>query len=173
MNREVKQGKRSPSGTQSLGQVPRQRADAAFRLDGTVIVSAASFPLVNALLVGATGFEPVTSSVSGIRGAAWRPAANGRVCSVSWAVVCPVVTAVVRCDPVVRGPDVAPMWPRWSQSWKARPGSPFMPDAPPVPQVSPSRHRPLLTVRDRPLPVLRVRGGHGRNPGAASRVILC
>jgi hypothetical protein len=29
-----------------------------------VIVSATAFPLVRALLVGATGFEPVTSSVS-------------------------------------------------------------------------------------------------------------
>jgi hypothetical protein len=66
---------------------------------------------VSALMVGATGCEPVTSSVSGIRGAARRPAANGRVCSVSWAVACPMVTGVVRCDPVVRGPDVAPMWP--------------------------------------------------------------
>src|SRR5215211_5916259 len=55
--------------------------------------------------------ESVASSVSGIRGAARRPAADGRVCSVSWAVACPIVTGVVRCDPVVRGPDVAPAVP--------------------------------------------------------------
>jgi hypothetical protein len=45
---------------------------------------------------------------------------------VSWANHQPVVTAVVRCCPVVRGPDVAPMWPRRSPAWKAvrsrRPG---------------------------------------------------
>ena len=29
----------------------------------------------------------------------------------SWADEGPVVTVVVRCDPVVRGPDVAPVWP--------------------------------------------------------------
>ena len=30
---------------------------------------------------------------------------------VSWQEAGPIVTAVVRCDPAVRGPDVAPMWP--------------------------------------------------------------
>jgi hypothetical protein len=106
--------------------------------------------------------ESVASSVSGIRGAARRPAADGRVCSVSWAVACPIVTGVVRCDPVVRGPDVAPMWPRRSRAWKARPGSASTPHASPMAQVIPSSDRPLLTVADRQLPMLRARGGHGR-----------
>jgi hypothetical protein len=121
-----------------------------------------AFPLVRPSVVGATGFEPVTPSVSGIQSAAWRPAADGRVCSVSWAVVCPVVTAVVRCDPVIRGPDVARMWPRWSRAWKARPGSPFRPDGWQMAQLSPSPDRPLLSVGDHQGPVLRARGGHGR-----------
>ena len=56
----------------------------------------------------------MTSSVSGIRGAARRPAAGGGVCPVSWADEGPAVTVVVRCDPVVRGPDVAPVWPQRS-----------------------------------------------------------
>ena len=32
-----------------------------------------------------------------------------------------MVTGVVRCDPVVRGPDVAPMWPHRSRAWKRVP----------------------------------------------------
>src|SRR5215212_6623922 len=36
---------------------------------------------------------------------------GGRACIVSWSDDGPAVTVVVRCDPVVRGPDVAPMWP--------------------------------------------------------------
>jgi hypothetical protein len=36
----------------------------AFPLDSAVIVSATAFPLVRTGMVGATGFEPVTSSVS-------------------------------------------------------------------------------------------------------------
>ena len=36
------------------------------------------------------------------------PAADGRVCLVSRVAPGPLVTVVVRCDPVVRGPDVAP-----------------------------------------------------------------
>jgi hypothetical protein len=36
-------------------------------MDSAVIVSATAFPLVSAGMVGATGFEPVTSSVSGNR----------------------------------------------------------------------------------------------------------
>jgi hypothetical protein len=104
----------------------------------------------------------VTSSVSGIRGAARRPAADGQVCSVNWAVACPMVTAVVRCDPVVRGPDVAPVWPSGPElgrrvravrsaeilrRWRRSGGVCY---------------RPLLTVRERQLPMLRARGGHGR-----------
>jgi hypothetical protein len=109
----------------------------------------------------------MASSVSGIRGAARRPAADGRVCSVSWAVVCPIVTGVVRCDPVVRGPDVAPMWPRRSPAWKARPGSPLSRDPTPMAQFSASPDRPLLSVGDRQGPRLRARGGHGRRASTA------
>jgi hypothetical protein len=36
----------------------------AFRLDSAVMMSATAFPLVRGGVVGATGFEPVTSSVS-------------------------------------------------------------------------------------------------------------
>jgi hypothetical protein len=43
---------------------PRTAIRPAFVLDSVVIVSATAFPLVKALLVGASGFEPVTSSVS-------------------------------------------------------------------------------------------------------------
>jgi hypothetical protein len=118
-------------------------------------------------LVGATGFEPVTSSVSGIWGAARRPAADGRVCSMSWAAVCPVVTGVVHCDPVVRGPDVAPVWPRRSRAWKARPVPSSWPNPAPLPQVRASADRPLLSVSDRQMPMLRARGGHGRRESTA------
>src|SRR5215218_5699937 len=105
--------------------------------------------------------ESVTPSVSGIRGAARRPAADGRVCSVSWAVACPIVTGVVRCDPVVRGPDVAPMWPRRSRAWKARPGGLLNRNAAPMAQLRAAPDRPLLSVGDRWVPLLRARGGHG------------
>jgi hypothetical protein len=63
MNRKVKHGKRAPSGTQPM-EWPRQRTDQRLRWVSAVIVSATAFPLVRGLLVGATGFEPVTSSVS-------------------------------------------------------------------------------------------------------------
>ena len=43
---------------------PKQRTDQRLRWVSAVIVSATAFTLVKALLVGATGFEPVTSSVS-------------------------------------------------------------------------------------------------------------
>jgi hypothetical protein len=43
------------------------------------------------------------------------------------AVAYAMVTAVVRRDPVVRGPDVAPVWPRRSRVWTARPGTPAQP----------------------------------------------
>jgi hypothetical protein len=45
-------------------QEPKQGTDQRLGLDSAVIVSATAFPLVIALLVGATGFEPVTPSVS-------------------------------------------------------------------------------------------------------------
>ena len=102
------------------------------------------------------------SSLSGIRAGARRPAADGRVCSVSWAVACPMVTGVVRCDPVVRGPDVAPMWPAGPELGR-RPGIRLSRDAWPLAQLSPSLDRPLLSVGDRQGPMLRARRGHGRD----------
>src|SRR5918993_5739208 len=69
-------------------------------------------------------------------------------------------TASDRCCPlqsVVRGPDVAPMWPQRSRAWKARPESPLSRDSTPMPQVRSVCDRPLLTVRDRQMPVLRAR----------------
>jgi hypothetical protein len=74
----------------------------------------------------------------------------------------PPVTVVVRCDPVVRGPNVAPAWPHGSRAWKARPGNPSGWDASPMALLSASLDRPLLSVGDRQGPVLRARGGHGR-----------
>jgi hypothetical protein len=58
----------------------------------------------------------MASSVSGTAGRLRRPALSGRMWSVSWQEAGPLVTGVVRCDPVVRGPDVAPMWPQRSPS---------------------------------------------------------
>ena len=111
-----------------------------------------------------------TSSVSGTAGRWRRPALSGRMWLVNWQEAGPLVTVVVRCDPVVRGPDVAPMWPQRSRAWKARPGSPLSRDPTPTAQVRLVRDRPLLTVRDRQMPVLRARGGHGRRgPGALQR----
>jgi hypothetical protein len=80
----------------------------------------------------------------------------------SWADDGPVVTAVVRYGPVVRGPDVAPMWPCRSGPWKARLLPVIRPDATPMPQVRPTCDGPLLSVRDRQMPVSRARGGHDR-----------
>jgi hypothetical protein len=40
---------------------------------------------------------------------------------VCWENAGPLVTGVVRCDLVVRGPVVAPVWPQ-ARGWKARPG---------------------------------------------------
>jgi hypothetical protein len=68
MNREVKHGKRSPSDAQSLERPLRQRTDQCFGWDSAAIVSATAFPLVRPYAVGATGFEPVTSSVSANNG---------------------------------------------------------------------------------------------------------
>jgi hypothetical protein len=61
----------------------------------------------------------------------------------------PLVTVVVRCAPVVRGPDVAPMWPQRSRAWKARPGTPLSRGPAPLARLSAPRDRPLLSVRDR------------------------
>ena len=73
----------------------------------------------------------------------------------------PNVTARARREPAVtdavrtqRGPG--------SRAWKARPVPSYRPDPSPMPQVRPVRDRPLLTVRDRQMPVLRAGGGHGR-----------
>jgi hypothetical protein len=51
------------------------------------------------------------------------------------------VTVVIRCDPVVRGPVVAPMWPQQPRAWKARPGLASRPDATPMAQVRASWER--------------------------------
>jgi hypothetical protein len=56
-----------------------------------------------------------------------------------------------------------------SRAWKAPPGSSSMPDARPMPQVRSSCSRPLLSVGDRQMPVLRARGGHGRRGPTAFR----
>jgi hypothetical protein len=42
-----------------------------------------------------------------------------RVPTLSWADTGPIETDVVRCGPVVRGPDVAPVWPCHSRAWNA------------------------------------------------------
>ena len=49
-----------------------------------------------------------------------------------------------------------------SRAWKARPGSPLSRDPTPMAQVRSVCDRPLLTVKDRQIPTLRARGGHGR-----------
>jgi hypothetical protein len=61
--------------------------------------------------VGAGGVEPPSSSVSGTAGRLRRPALSDRMWLVTWQEAGPLVTAVVRCNPVVRGPDVAPAVP--------------------------------------------------------------
>jgi len=63
MNRKVKHGKRSPSGIQPLDLAGNGEL-ASVSAASAVIVSATAFPLVRTGMVGATGFEPVTSSVS-------------------------------------------------------------------------------------------------------------
>jgi hypothetical protein len=87
----------------------------------------------------------------------------GRVELLNWGVGRPPVSAVVRDLPVECGPDVAPR----SRAWKARPVPSFRPDATPLPQVRASSDRPLLSVSDRQLPALRVRGGHSRREPTA------
>ena len=105
----------------------------------------------------------MTASVSEISGESRRPAAGGGVCPVTSANGGPVLTGVVRCDPVARGPVGAPAVP----AWKARPVPSSWPDATPVAQVSPAGDRPLLSVGDRQMPVPRARGGHGRRGSTA------
>ena len=73
----------------------------------------------------------------------------------------PTVTARAHREPAVSDAVRTQRGPR-SRAWKARPGSPSTPDATPMAQVKPPCDRPLLTVRDRQMPVLRARGGHGR-----------
>jgi hypothetical protein len=85
-----------------------------------------------------------TSSVRESAGRWRRPALPGRTWHMTWEEAGPLVTVVVRCDPVVRGPDVAPMWP----------------------------HGPELgrRVRSRRPGLLLARGGHGRRvPTALQR----
>jgi hypothetical protein len=76
-------------------------------------------------------------------------------------------TGAVRCDLVVRGSDVAPPGPELG---RRVPVVPFMPHAKPMPQVMASYNWPLLSVRDRLMPLLRARRGHGRRgPTALQR----
>jgi hypothetical protein len=81
--------------------------------------SGAASALFREGLVGAGGVEPPSSSVSEISGGSPRPAAGGGVCPVTSADDGPVLTGVVRCDPVARGPDVAPPWPQRSTTVSA------------------------------------------------------
>ena len=57
----------------------------------------------------------------------------------------PMLTGVVRCDPVVRGPDVAPS----VRAWKARPDPPVSRHAAPTAQARP-HPRPSAVDRGRP-----------------------
>ena len=117
--------------------------------------------------MGATGFEPVTSSVSGTAGRWRRPALSGRMWLANRQEAGPLLTVVVRCNPVVRGPDVALMWPQRSRAWKAHPVPSSRPAASPMPQVRASVDRPVLSAIDRQRPMLRARGGHGRRGSTA------
>jgi hypothetical protein len=71
---------------------------------------------------------------------------------------CPVVAKGVGAELVERVTGIEPA----SRAWKARPGSRLSRDPTPMAQVRSGRDRPLLTVRDRQMPMLRARGGHGR-----------
>jgi hypothetical protein len=66
MNRKVKHGKRSPSGTRPWnGPETANAVHPVHRPPNRPrTASRPAFPLVSAVLVGAAGFEPVTSSVS-------------------------------------------------------------------------------------------------------------
>ena len=79
------------------------------------------------------GAEPeATSSVRESAGWWWRPAADGRFWPVSWEDAEPLMTGVVRCGLVVRGPDVAPLWPRPILRSHEAAGCPFPPPSEPV-----------------------------------------
>ena len=88
----------------------------------------------------------------------WMTCDAGRMELLSWGVSYPPVSAVVLDAQMECGPDVAPR----SRAWKARPDSPLSRDPAPVAQVRSLCDRPLLTVRDRQMPMVRARGGHGR-----------
>src|SRR5215211_468812 len=94
-----------------------------------------------------------------------RPRSGGE-CHVTCDSCSPWVTAGARREPAVpdavrtqRGPG--------SRAWKARPVPWSWPDPAPLPQARVSVDRPLLTVSDRQMPMLRARGGHGRRGPAA------
>jgi hypothetical protein len=74
----------------------------------------------------------VTASVRESAGWWWRPAADGRFWPVSWEDAEPLMTGVVRCGLVVRGPDVAPLWPRPILRSHEAAGCPFPPPSEPV-----------------------------------------
>jgi hypothetical protein len=125
----------------------------------------------------AAGVHPpgleLRSSVRESAGWWWRPAAEGRVWLVSWENAEPLVTVL---SAAIRS-IVARMWPQRGpglRAWKARPGSPSTPDTTPMAQVRSVWDRPLLTVADRQMPMLRARRGHGRRgptwlgPGASA-----
>jgi hypothetical protein len=78
----------------------------------------------------------------------------------------PNVTARARREPAVTDAVRAQRGPG-SRAWKARPVVSSWPDAAPMPQVRRLRDRPLLTVRDRQMPMLRARRGHGRRGSTA------
>jgi hypothetical protein len=65
----------------------------------------------------------VTSFVSGSLRGLRRAAALAYAWLMSWADHQPLVTGVVRCNPVVRGPEVAPMWPSGHELGKRVPMS--------------------------------------------------
>jgi hypothetical protein len=81
----------------------------------------------------------------------------------------PIVPARARRGPAV--PDAArTQHGPGSQAWKARPVPPSRPDPTPMAQVRAACCRPLLTVSDRQLPMLRAHGGHGRRDQPRSSV---
>src|SRR5829696_473895 len=88
----------------------------------------------------------------------WMTCDTGRMELLSWSVSYPPLSAVVPDARMECGPDVAPR----SRAWKARTGTPFSREPTPIVQVRSVCDRPLLSVSDRKMPVLRARGGHGR-----------
>jgi hypothetical protein len=97
----------------------------------------------------------VAPSVSGTAERWRRPALSGRMGLVNWQEAGLLVTVVVRCNPVVRGPDVAPAVPslEGASRHSTQPGSCA---------VGPAQRasRPTVVVREGSM--LRARGGHGR-----------